>query len=363
MGLSSFLSDGAAIPGQSAIKSMTTQTVLPDWYTNYAMQLLSNQQQQMTTPYAAYQGPRVAEFSPFQQQGFEATPAAATAYQPALNTATQATQGAMGMPGSLATAQPYIQQAGQSTVANIGQYMNPYTEQVVNRIGDLGARTLNEKLLPGISDRYIAAGQLQGGLAGNPSGMQTDAARALRDTMEGISAQQAQALQAGYGQAQGAMQADLARQAGLAGTMGSLVQGDQGALSTIGTAMGSLGGADIARRMQGAEQQAGLAAQAQQLGLTGAGALTGVGQQQQALNQRNLDTAYEDFMRQQGYPQEQIDRALATFKGIAQAVPTATQESGIVPTGQAQQYQPSTAAQIGSVLTGIGGLASIIGKI
>ena len=70
MGLSSFLSDGAAIPGQSAIKSMTTQTVLPDWYTNYAMQLLSNQQQQMTTPYAAYQGPRVAEFSPFQQQAW-----------------------------------------------------------------------------------------------------------------------------------------------------------------------------------------------------------------------------------------------------------------------------------------------------
>ena len=76
--ISSFLSDGQ-LPAQMAYKSLTTQTVLPDWYTNYAMQLLSNQQQQMETPYAAYQGPRIAEFAPMQQQGFEATPQAAMA--------------------------------------------------------------------------------------------------------------------------------------------------------------------------------------------------------------------------------------------------------------------------------------------
>ena len=111
--------------------------------------------------------------------------------------------------------------------------------------------------------------------------------------------------------------------------------------------------------MTGAGMQADMAERAHRLGLTGAGALTAVGNQQQALNQTNLDKAYEDFMRQQGYPQDQINASLATFKGIAQGVPTATQESGIVPTGQAAQYQPSTAAQIGSVLTGIGGLASL----
>ena len=84
---------------------MTSQTVLPDWYTNYAMQLLSNQQAQMATPYQAYQGPRVAEFSPAQQQAFAATGQAANAYQPMLSSATSATQNLMGK-SALGGAQP-----------------------------------------------------------------------------------------------------------------------------------------------------------------------------------------------------------------------------------------------------------------
>lgn len=330
--ISSFLSDGAAIPGQSAIKSMTTQTVLPDWYTNYAMQLLSNQQQQMTTPYAAYQGPRVAEFSPFQQQGFEATPAAATAYQPALGQATQATQGAMGMPGSLATAQPYIQQAGQSTVANIGQYMNPYTEQVVNRIADIGARNLNEKLMPAITGKYITAGQLGYGPrsgSGTPSGMMTDTARALRDTQEATLAEQSKALQAGYGQAAGLSAADLARQA------------------TLGELSGGLQNRDVAQQFAGAQQLANLGGQAQSLGLAGVGALQQAGGLQQQQAQKNLDVAYQDFLRQQGYNQEQINAATNTLQGVFKAVPTAMTEEGITPSsGATQTYQPSTASTI-----------------
>jgi hypothetical protein len=39
------------------------------------------------------------------------TGTAATAYQPMLNAATAATQGAMAAPGSLATSQPYFNQA------------------------------------------------------------------------------------------------------------------------------------------------------------------------------------------------------------------------------------------------------------
>ena len=38
----------------------TTQTVLPDWYTNYAMGILSNQQATSAVPYAPYQAPRIA---------------------------------------------------------------------------------------------------------------------------------------------------------------------------------------------------------------------------------------------------------------------------------------------------------------
>lgn len=425
--ISSFLSDGQ-IPAQMAYKSLTSQTVLPDWYTNYAMQLLSNQQAQMATPYQAYQGPRVAEFSPAQQQAFAATGQAANAYQPMLGAATTATQGllgqnalgaakpyfsqAAGMSGynvaqpflnqgqqltqqstqvsGLQAAQPMINQAGQKAT-NVSEYMDPYISQVVNRVGELGARTLREQLMPEIEGRYIRAGQLgfgpSGGGPSTPSGMMTDTARALRDVQGNVLAQQAQLMSQGYGQAQSAAQADLARQAQLAATAGNLGTAQQQALAQAGQQMGALGqiggnlmtqqqdllaqigaqtgalgGADLSRQLAAAGQLGDLGASAQQLGLTGAGALANVGTAQQAQAQKNLDTAYGDFLRQQGYNQQQINNALATFQGVAAGVPKATVEEGIVPTGNTATYQPGTAETVGSVLSGIGGvLAGIKG--
>jgi len=347
MAVSSFLTEGAQIPAGSAVKSLTSQTVLPDWYSNYAMQLLANQQAQMATPFALYQGPRVAQFSPTQQQGFEQTKQAAGAYQPGLDAAMQGTQGAMAAPGGLAVAQPLVNQAGQSTVANIGEYMNPYDEQVVQRIGQLGVRNLTENILPQVEGRYVAAGQLGfGGRqpgAGTPSGMLTDTARAIRDTSDDILARQTQALQSGYTEAAGLSAADAARRAGLASTVGGLQ------------------GADITRQLGAAQQMGGLGQMAQQMGLTGAQAVTGVGQTQQDQAQKNLDLAYSDFLRQQGYNQEQINNALNTFKGVSAGVPTATQEAGIVPSGVQAEYKPSTAAQIGGTIANLAGALSSLG--
>lgn len=347
MAVSSFLAEGAQIPAGSAVKSTTSQTILPDWYSNYAMQLLSNQQAQMATPFALYQGPRVAQFSPAQQQGFGMTGEAATAYKPGLEAATAGTAGAMAAPGGLATAQPFLSEAAKSSTSNIGAYMNPYTSQVVDRIGQLGMRNLTENLLPAVEGRYVAAGQLgYGGRTpgtGTPSGMMTDTARALRDTQEAVLAEQSKALQSGYSEAAGLSAADLARQAGLASTAGGLQ------------------GSDVSRQLAAASQMGGLAQSAQQLGLTGAQAVTGVGETQQAQAQKNLDLAYSDFLRQQGYNQEQINNALATFKGVAGGVGTATQEAGIVPTGQQAQYQPSTASQIGGTIATLAGALSDLG--
>jgi hypothetical protein len=337
MALSDFLTNGKP-PKDSTFTSTTSTTVLPDWYTNYAMQVLANQQAASTQPYTAYQGPRIADFTQQQQQGFGMTGEAATAYQPGLNQAVQTTTAAGAAPGGLATAQPYLQQAGQTGVANIGEYMNPYTDQVVNRIGELGARNLSENLLPQVEGRYIASGQLgfggrEGGM-GTPSGMMTDTARALRDTQEATLAQQAQALQQGYGQALGASQTDLARQAGLAGTAGGLATGD------------------ISQQLQVGQQQAGLGALSQQLGLTGASAVTNVGAQQQALNQQNLDLGYQDFLRQQGYDQQQIDAMAGTLGAVQGAIPQSTTQEGLVPLGY---HKPGTTAKI------IGGLAAAAG--
>lgn len=341
MALTDFLSNGQ-IPAGSAATSTTSQTILPDWYTNYAMQILANQQAAAATPLATFQGPRVAEFSPTQQQAFAQTGAAAGAYQPALAQATQTTQQAIGAPGALTTAQPYLAQAGQLAPQSVGAYMNPYTEQVVNRIADLGVRNLNENIMPGIEGRYIAAGQLgfgaRGGAGGTPSGMLTDTARAIRDTNADILGKQTEALQTGYGQAMNAAQTDLSRIAGLGSTAGGLATAQTG------------------QQLSGAQQLAGLGQMTQQLGLTGAGALEQVGATQQAQAQKNLDTAYSDFLRQQGYPQEQINNLVQTLGGIKGAVPTATTQEGIVPLGYKPDYAPSTAETIGGALTGVAGI-------
>lgn len=426
MPISDFLNNGQ-IPAGSAATSTTTQNVLPEWYTNYAMQLLSNQQAVAQTPYQTYQGPRVAEFSPMQQQAFGQVPQAAQAYQPGLAAATQSTQAALNAPGGLAGAQPYFGQAAgmsgvnaaqpqytqalstinagvdtnplnvaQPYLAQAGQratdvsaYMNPYTQQVVDRIGELGARNLSEKIMPAITGRYINAGQLgfggRDGAAGTPSGMMTDTARAVRDVSADILAQQAQALQGGYTQAQGAAQADLARQATLASTagnlgsaqqqalleaaqqqagigtnLGSLTQAQQRILADLGSNVGTLTNADLNRQLAGAQQMGALSEMAQTLGLRGADAMQQAGALQQAQAQKNLDTAYADFLKQQAYNQEQIDRSLATFKGVAPGIPTATTKEGIEAAGQ---NQPSTASQIGGGLAGAAALLSAIGKL
>ena len=345
MVMTDFLNNGQ-VPNGSAIKSTTSQTVLPDWYTNYAMELLSGQQALSAAPLQTYQGPRVASLTPAQVEAQKQTGVAATAYQPGLATATAGTNAAAAAPGALTAAQPYLGAASGTSVANLGQYMNPYQQQVVDRIAELGNRNLSENIMPGIEGRYIGAGQLgyapRGGF-GTPTGMMTDTARAIRDTQGGISAAQGTALAQGFDTATGLANTDLNRQAQLASTAGGLANTQQqGALSA-------------------AAQQATLAGQQQQLGLAGAGALNTVGQQTQQNQQQNLDVAYQDFLKQQGYPQEQINNMLATMKGALSGVPTATTEEGIVPVNPTATT--STGQDIASGLVAGAGLVDALSKI
>lgn len=341
MALNDFLNNGQ-IPAGSAVTSMTTESVVPPWYQNSAMDLLSNQMSLVNRPYEPAPMPRVADFTEEQKRGFGMTGTAATAYQPGLAAATEATKGVINAPGAMSAAQPYMTQAGQSTVANINQYMNPYTEQVVNRIAELGSRNLFENIMPGIEGRYIQAGQLgfggRGG-ASTPSGMMTDTARAIRDTSSDILGKQAEALRGGWSEAAGLSAADLSR-------MGALA-----------TTAGNLAGTDLNRTLSGAEQLGGLAASEQALGLKGAEAVTGVGAQQQALNQKNLDVALADWLTQQGYPQEQINNAVQTFKSLGAAAPAATVQEGISPSGVPYKGEPS------DLVTGLGTAAGVWGII
>ena len=332
MGMLDFLTSGAPLPAGTAPISKTTTTATPDWYTNYAKDLMAGQQNIATTPYQTYQGPRIADFTATQQQGMDKTTAAAGLGAAPIQQGIGVAQGQIGQSG-LSAAQPYLTAAGQNAYGNVGSYMNPYNDAVTNRIAELGGRNLREQILPGINDQFIRAGQPGSSRNAEMFG------RAARDTGESILAQQNAALQSGYGGALTASQADLTRQGQLASTAGNL-----------GTA-GVTSGLDVAKTI------ADLGGQAQTSGLAGATAITGVGAAQQGLNQQNLTLAYQDYLKQQGYPQEQIDAALKTMTGVgtSKAVPEARTEVGIEPLNYPQEYASSPLRTgLSTVSTGLG---------
>ena len=142
---------------------------------------------------------------------------------------------------ALTAANPYLTAASQTAAENVGQYMSPYQQGVLDVIAKQAGRNLREQIMPNISDAFVKAGQF------GSSRMGEMGARAARDMQEAVLNAQAQAAQQGYGQALSAAQADLARQAQLAGTVGSI------------------SGADLSRILQGGSQYGNLAQTAGQL--------------------------------------------------------------------------------------------------
>lgn len=296
MSVVDFLFEGSApTPGTS---SSSTQVQLPEWYTQYTTDMLGKAQAASNLPYAQYTGPRVAAFTPTEKTGFEATKTAAEAYQPFLGQAGAALTG-----------------ASQTFPEAVNAYMNPYTQNVVNQIADQGVRQLTEKFLPAVGQEFIQAGQF--GVGPGSTRMGEFGARALRDVQENVLAEQAKALQAGYGQAADIFKSDVARKANLAGTA-----------------------ADIA-------------GMAQKYGLTGAGAVTGVGQKEREMQQANLDLAYQDFLKQEQYPKEQIKFLGDVLQGVRLPQTTITQTTST-------PAQPGDPSAIEKFISGGTGASKVI---
>ena len=331
-----------------AVKQQTTYRMsnVPSWYTNYAQDILSNQNAVSSRPFVPIDpASRVAGFNQTQNQGFDMTRSAANSYQPVLGAALSGVNDASGR-SSLGAAQPFINaaldrsgfepaygalaNAARSSISDVNDYMNPFLNNVVNRYGEIGARTLNEKLIPAVTSKYISAGQLGGpsragtGASGAPSGMMTDSLRALRDVQDSVGQQQMQALSAGYNEAVGASAADKARQASVGGTYASIASNNNQLMATLAAQVGQMYGQDTANRLLASGQLATIAQQMQQQGLAGASAITNVGNQQQGLDQARRDAEYAETLRASGYDQAQIDAMTKTMQGIGGAIPQGT---------------------------------------
>ena len=281
---------GPSVPA-SVLKYGVTAKDTPEWYNDYTLGLISKAAAIAAEPYQKYDYPRLASFSSLQQQAFQVGQQNASAYKPYLGQASQAFDTAASG-SALGAASPFLAQSALRTPDVISDYMNPYTNQVVNRIGDLSKRQLIENIMPAIQQQFIAGGTFGGSRSGEALG------RATRDLGESTMAQQSQALQQGYSQAAQQAAADQAR------------------MLQAGQLTGALSAQDLNRQISLGQQYSDLAKQAQGLGLTEASALEMIGGQQQSQAQRNLDLMYEDFLRQRDYPRENIAFLNQAIRGL-----------------------------------------------
>lgn len=326
MAITDFLFNGSPPPSVTTYGSSTAN--LPTWYSDYTQGLLAKANAVAAEPYQAYSGPRVADFNSDQQTAFQNTRDNVGAYQPGVDMGLGTAAAAAGA-NPVGAAQPYADMAMQSAPSVVNDYMSPYVDNVVNRIGQLAGRNLNENLMPAIGDDFTKAGQFGGSRQTEMTG------RALRDTQESALAQQNQALNTGYGQAMTAAQGDLSRYGSVGQVMGNLASANQSNMTNAANAMGTL------------------SSTGQQMGLKDAAALEAIGQTQQNLDQTNYNTAYNDFTEQRAYPQQQIGFMSDVVRGMN--MPTSTTTTNTAP---AANYSPSPLATLAS---GLGGLASVFG--
>jgi len=294
---------------------------------------------------------------------------------------------------ALTAANPYLQAAAQTSAQGVNQYMSPYQTGVLDVIAKQGARNLSENILPGVSDAFIKAGQF------GSSRMGELGARAMRDTQEAILAQQAQLAERGYGQALAASQADLARQAQLAGTVGSISGADlsrilQGGaqygnlaqtagqltgqqaqnLAALGQAQTQAGqaqqqfglgaaqaeqqarAADYQRQMNALTQFANMQQQEQAMRAADVAALETAGQSQQGQRQRELDMAYQQEREKFLYPQQQMDWLSTQIRGMAPITPQTVTQSGQT---VGATYSPSPLSQLASGVFAYKGLQGL----
>ena len=387
MALTDFLFNGSPPASTTTYGSSTSS--LPAWYNDYTQGLISKANAIAATPYQQYQGARIAGFNPQQEQAFSNVNNLAGQYQGGVNSqafapagqniakagsatalgSNKQAQGAYdtalsgqynpyeaGSPGINRAMGATAQNIGQTAPQNVGQYMSPYINSVVNEAGRLGQENLNNTL-SNVGDRFIAGGSFGGSRMGQSLGA------AARAGQRDITGAQANLLNTGYTQALGANQADLNRQLQGAAQMGQL-GAQQGALAgqtqqnyaNIGNQLGQLSQSDLARQLQAGQAQQNLAQTAASTGLQQNAALEASGSQQQALQQQNLNQAYQDFQNQVNYPSQQASFLNSIIRGLQ--IPTTQQTSA---TGPASVYQPSPLSQLAAAGTGFAGLSKALG--
>jgi hypothetical protein len=202
----------------------TTTQNAPSYYTDYLSGLSQAGKTAIANPN------QVAPLTEMQQQGWAATPGAATAYRPGL-TAAEGTAGT----------------AAAGAAPQIGDFMNPYTSNVVDEMERLQQQNIQRNLMPQLKAGFVSTGGLGSSRYANALG------QTMSDLQSNLTGQQYGALSKGYSD----------------------------------SVTAALNNAQL--QNQAARTQGDLAGQEQALGLGGAGALTKAGTEQQMYDQSLID--------------------------------------------------------------------------
>lgn len=273
--------------------------------------------------------------------------------------------------------------ARQFTGKEVDKYMSPYMTGVLDFQKDRAVEDFDRMR----GDRNTRAAQA-GAFGGSRQAVQDSLAEeALTKQMQGIDVtgrqaayeqaaqrfdadraaqfgtQQAQAYEAARAQGinigemsrvQQARAAELARTQGISIAEAARIQAAQAAeLGRVQTGTeasrqfgAGQGLAALQARGQAAQQLVGFGQQDRAADIQGAQMLEGIGRAQQQERQAGLDIGYQDFLRQQGYPQEQ----LAFYSDIMRGLPVAPTSST---TQTAYQYSNPMQQALGAGLTGL----------
>jgi len=256
-------------PAQPQTKS--TEVNLPSYIAPYAGRMLERFEGLSQEDYTPYSGPRVADFNQDQQAAFER-------YRQMNPNTPQQTQGA-GIVGQ--AAQQMLDSSGQRfDQSQADFYMSPYMQSVVEMQKREAMRDY-DKQLPGMAAQAVKAGAFGGD---RQAILQAEAQRNMNQQLQDI---QAQGLQSAFTNAQGQFNADQNRQ-------GTMLTGAAGAGNTL----------------------AGIGQQGFQNQLAVNQGIMGIGNQQQALDQKGLDVGYQNFQDQQQHPYKQAQFMQAGYNGL-----------------------------------------------
>jgi murein tripeptide amidase MpaA len=131
--------------------SATTATQAPSYYNTYLTNLATNSQ-------TAADAAEFAGAQPLQTAAFADVSKNVGNYLPALTTA-QGTLGQATATSPLSAANPYFQNANVDPSQLAEGYMSPYTKDVVNSIGTLGQRNIQQNLAPQAVAGAVGSGQ------------------------------------------------------------------------------------------------------------------------------------------------------------------------------------------------------------